>query len=169
MRPYVLAAATVALAAPSVPAVAADLQLSIELPRLNVAGYRRPYVAAWIERPDNTTVQTVAVWYNVEKANGVGQDWLKDIRTWWRRGGRDLRMPADGVSSATRAPGRHAVTIPAARLRSLPPGRYVLMVEAAREQGGREAVRIPFTWGQPGTAAARGSAELGAVSLTVTR
>ena len=157
-----------ALSAVSAPALAADLTVSVEIPRLTVAAYHRPYVAVWVERPDQTAVRTIAVWYETSNV-AEGKDWLKDMRTWWRRGGRALTLPADGVSSATKAPGRHAVTVPGARLSNLPAGDYVMVVEAARELGGREAVRVPFRWGTPNTARAAGSAELGAVSVTVTR
>jgi len=41
------------------------------------------------------------------------------------------------------------------------------VVEAAREVGGREVVRVPFTWPVSATQhlSAQGSSELGAVSL----
>ncbi|RZJ05381.1 MAG: DUF2271 domain-containing protein [Brevundimonas sp.] len=168
MRQLPLILTATAAAAVAGPALAADLTVSVELPRLSVAAYHRPYVAVWIERPDNTAVRTIAVWYEVSNTE-EGKDWLKDIRTWWRRGGRSLTLPMDGVSSATKAPGRHAVTVPAARLRDLPAGDYVMVVEAARELGGRESVRVPFRWGAANTARATGSTELGAVSVTVTR
>ena len=168
MRKLTLAL-TAAASAVAAPALAADLTVSVEIPRLTVAAYHRPYVAVWIERPDATAaVRTLAVWYetsNVEE----GKDWLKDMRTWWRRGGRALTLPADGVSSATKAPGRHAIMVPGARLSNLPAGDYVMVVEAAREQGGREAVRVPFRWGAANTARAAGSTELGVVSVAVTR
>ena len=150
------------------PALAADLAVSVEIPRLPVAAYHRPYVAIWIERPDQSAVRTLAVWYEVSNV-AEGKDWLKDMRTWWRRGGRALTLPADGVSSATKAPGRHAFTVPGARLSNLPAGDYVLVTEAARELGGRESVRVPFRWGAANTASASGSTELGAVRVTVTR
>lgn len=169
MRKLSFALSAAALGAVASPALAADITVSVEIPRLTVATYHRPYVAVWIERPDATTaVRTVAVWYEVSNVE-EGKDWLKDMRSWWRRAGRSLTLPADGVSSATKAPGRHAVTVPAARLRDLPAGDYVMVVEAAREQGGREAVRVPFRWGAANTARAAGTTELGAVSVTVTR
>ncbi|WP_292062073.1 DUF2271 domain-containing protein [Brevundimonas sp. UBA7664] len=168
MRKLTLALTTVAASAIAAPAMAADLTVSVEIPRLTVAAYHRPYVAVWIERPDQTAVRTLAVWYEVSNV-AEGKDWLKDMRTWWRRGGRSLTMPADGVSSATKAPGRHAVTVSGARLSSLPAGDYVMVVEAARELGGREAVRVPFRWGAANTGSAAGSTELGAVRVTVTR
>lgn len=150
-------------------AQAADLTVTVEIPRIASASYHRPYVAIWIERADQTAVQTLAVWYDTALPNGEGKDWLKDLRTWWRKGGRAMTMPADGVSGATRAPGRQSVTIPAARLRSLPAGQYNLVVEAARELGGREAVRVPFRWGAANTGRAAGATELGAVAVAVSR
>lgn len=168
MRQLPLILTTAAAAAVAGPALAADLTVSVEIPRLSVAAYHRPYVAVWIERPDNTAVRTLAVWYEVSNL-AEGKDWLKDMRTWWRRGGRSLTLPMDGVSSATKAPGRHAVAVPGARLRDLPAGDYVVVVEAARELGGREVVRVPFRWGAANTARATGSTELGAVSVAVTR
>ena len=80
-----------------------------------------------------------------------------------------MTMPADGISGATRAAGRQSITVPAARLRGLQPGQYTMVVEAARELGGREVVRVPFRWGAANTANASGSSELGAVRVTVSR
>ncbi len=168
MRTLTLAATAAVAGALATPALAADLNVSIEIPRLSVAAYHRPYVAVWIERPDNTAVRTLAVWYEVSNV-AEGKDWLKDMRTWWRRGGRSLTLPADGISSATKAPGTHAVRVPGARLSTLPAGDYVLVVEAARELGDREVVRVPFRWGSANTGRASGSTELGAVAITVTR
>lgn len=168
MRKLPIALTAVAAAAVSTPALAADLNVTVQIPTLNVAAYHRPYVAVWIERPDNTAVRTLAVWYEVSNVR-EGKDWLKDMRTWWRRGGQALTLPADGVSSATKAPGSHNVRIPGARLRDLPAGDYVLVVEAARELGGREAVRVPFSWGRANTGRAAGTRELGAVTVAVTR
>ncbi len=165
--PLILTAAGLGLTA--TPALAQSLNVSVEIPRIASASYHRPYVAIWIERPDQTAVQTLAVWYDIALPAGEGKDWLKDMRTWWRRGGRAMTMPADGISGATRAPGRHTVSVPSARLRNLPAGQYVMVVEAARELGGRESVRVPFRWGGANTANATGSTELGAVRVTVAR
>lgn len=147
-------------------AEAADLQLKIEIPKLAVAEYHKPYVAAWIERDDGSVVSTVALWYEVRARNDEGTKYLKDLRQWWRRTGRDMKVPIDGVSGATRAPGEQQV---AAAAPKLDPGRYKLIVEAAREDGGHETVSLPFAWPASGAVAnARGKDELGAVSLAVT-
>ena len=94
------------------PAFAAGLSVSVEVPRLNVAEYHRPYVAAWVERADQSVAGTLAVWYDTKTKNnpeGEGTKWLKDLRQWWRRTGRELSMPVDGVSSATRPAGKHQI------------------------------------------------------------
>jgi len=170
MKLPLLTSAAFALSA--APVLAADLRVDIEIPRLSAAEYHAPYVAVWIERQDQTAIGTLSVWYDVDLRNNEGLTWLADMRTWWRKGGRTLTLPADGVSGATRAPGNHSVTFRAANaiLRDLPAGQYNVVVEAARELGGREMVRVPFTWGgAANTASGQGSTELGAISVAVTR
>jgi hypothetical protein len=152
-------------------AMAADLTVKFELPQLNVAEYHKPYVAIWIERADQSVTNTLAVLYDVKKRDNAGTKWVKDLRTWWRKAGRDVNLPTDGVSGATRTAGVQTFTFPAARagLDKLPAGDYRLVIEAAREAGGRELVRVPFTWqpnGKVGVSAA-GKEELGAVSVAI--
>lgn len=153
----------------AVPAAAADLSLKVEIPRLNVAEYHRPYVAMWVERENQAVAANLMVWYDLKLKNNEGATWLKDMRQWWRRTGRDLQMPVDGITGATRAPGEHTLAFSDAKapLKDLPHGEYKLVVEAAREVGGRELLRIPFQW--PPKAAqsltAKGEHELGAIAL----
>ncbi len=148
-------------------AAAAGLQVEIEIPQMTVAEYHRPYVAVWIERPDTTVAAHLAVWYDVKMKNREGEEWLKDLRQWWRRGGRALGMPVDGISGATRPIGRHRLSFEAdkAPLAALSPGNYRLVVEASREVGGREVVKADFEWPpkMPKTASVQGKSELGAV------
>lgn len=159
------------LAAMSLPLQAADVSVSVELPKLNVAEYHKPYVAVWIEDSSNAVVSNLAVWYDYEMRNNEGEKWLKDMRQWWRRIGRTLDMPVDGVTGATKGPGQYDLNFTAGKapLAQLPAGEYRLQVEAAREVGGRELVSIPFTWPQKKgvTLNAQGSAELGAVALSI--
>jgi hypothetical protein len=157
-------AVSLALGAASVSA--AQLELNVEIPTLPVAEYHRPYVAIWIEGADQTIAANLAVWY---QTRGDHTKWLPDLRQWWRRGGRDLKVPVDGLTGATRPVGQHILKFDAKAepLAKLAPGKYELVVEAVREVGGREAVRIPFEWPIKGAqqGAARGTKELGAVAL----
>jgi len=147
---------------------AAELKVEFDIPRLDVAEYHRPYVTVWLEGTP-AAFTPLAVLYDAKKKNKEGNQWLKDLRQWWRRGGRDLDMPVDGITSATPATGRQRLRYVAgqAPLGKLPAGDYKLVVEAVREVGGREVVSLPFTW--PPKEARRlegqGHSELGAVTL----
>lgn len=167
MRMRYSVAMTAVLGVPS--AFAADLSVKVELPRLTAAEYHKPYVAIWVERADQSFAANLAVWYQIKGNKDEGHKWLKDMRQWWRKSGRELQMPVDGISGATRAPGEHTLTFSGAKspLDKLPAGEYVVAVEAAREAGGRELIRVPFTW--PPTAAAsnkgQGAGELGGIVI----
>ncbi|PWK92121.1 DUF2271 domain-containing protein [Fulvimonas soli] len=152
------------------PVAAADLDVTVQIPRLDVAEYHRPYLAAWIEREDHSVAAQLAVWYaQKESKEGAGTKWLPELRQWWRRGGRELQMPVDGVSGATRPVGEQKLAFEQGKapLGQLAPGKYTLVVEAAREVGGREVVRVPFQWpaAAPQHLGAKGGSELGEVKL----
>lgn len=151
------------------PALAAEIKLNLTLPQLKVAEYKRPYVAVWIEQPDNKVAAQLAVWYDARLRNDEGTKWLADMRLWWRRIGRDVTVPIDAVTSATRNPGLHSLSFAEGRapLGKLPAGEYRLQVEAVREHGGRELLTVPFTWPprEAVTLSAQGKSELGAVNL----
>ncbi|MCG8394646.1 MAG: DUF2271 domain-containing protein [Pseudomonadales bacterium] len=145
-------------------AVADSFRVEVEVPRLRVAEYHAPYVAFWVESPDRSTIVPLGLWYDDQ------EKWLKDIRQWWRRTGRGQQAPYDGLTGATRVPGTHQVDFAELdSLQNLPAGDYELIVEAAREVGGREVLRLPFTWpaNRPQQQTVQGSNELGTVSLTI--
>jgi hypothetical protein len=155
----------------SLDARAADLTVKVQIPTLNVAEYHRPYVAVWIEKPDQSIAKHLAVWYQTDKKKEDGTQWLKDLRQWWRRGGREQTFPIDGVTGATRPVGEHTLQFKGAdpQIAGLPAGTYALVVEAVREVGGRELLRLPFEWPgkQPQHVVAQGKTELGDISLDI--
>lgn len=156
----------------SASAQAAEVEVIVEIPRLNVSEYHRPYVAVWVQDENRKVSANLAVWYQLDSAGGeVGTKWLPDLRQWWRRTGRGLELPVDGVSGATRPAGTHQLTFSQTdkQLSNLNPGKYTLVVEAAREVGGRELLEIPFTWPVEKTfkEEVRGKEELGKVGLTI--
>lgn len=154
------------------PLAAAQWRVTVQIPPQQVAEYHRPYAAIWIERADHSVAAQLAAWYaQKDSKEGAGTKWLPELRQWWRRGGRDLPMPVDGVSGATRPAGEYRLDFSDGHppLGTLAAGQYTLVVEGAREVGGREVVRVPFTW--PATSAqhiqAKGEHEIGAVSLDI--
>ncbi len=170
MRTNLLSAPVLLLA--TSPAFAAGLDVSLTIPTLKVAEYHRPYVAIWLE-PEGGEAKTLAVWYDTKLKDQEGEKWLRDIRTWWRKSGRTMSFPVDGVSGATRAPGTHKISFTEGQgpLGKLAPGKYELVVEASREVGDRELLRLPFQWPPKGgeVVKAAGSTELGAASVTLQR
>ncbi|MBX3689994.1 DUF2271 domain-containing protein [Dokdonella sp.] len=173
MRPHrlFLLAAVVSPAA-----FAADLQLSLQLPTQTVSEYHRPYVAVWVERADRSVAANLAVWYQNKDGKDAqtgksepGSKWLADLRQWWRRSGREQQLPIDGVTGATRPAGQHQLHFSdgKAPLAGLAAGSYKLMIEVAREVGGREVLGVPFSWppSAPVHLSAQGEHEIGAVKL----
>jgi hypothetical protein len=148
-------------------APARAIDVAITIPRLDVAEYHRPYVAIWLEGADRP--RTLALWYDHDNREEGGTKWLHDLRQWWRVAGRTMALPADGITGATRAPGTHRMrfTPGSGGMPLLKPGSYVLVVEAAREVGGREVVRLPFTWPAGAAASGRGQTELGTIAVSV--
>ena len=160
---FALTAAVAAL-----PAAAAELSLKIALPRMDIAEYHRPYVSVWIERAaDQSFAGNVALWYDLKKRDNGGAKWLKEMRSWWRKAGHEIPV-ADGVTGATRTAGEHTLNLLGSQAtQALAPGRYEVVVEAARENGGREVLRVPFEWPvkTAQSARAQGDGELGTVSV----
>lgn len=153
------------------PAMAQQMTVSYAIPRMTVAEYHRPYTAIWIEDGAGKAVATLDVRYDVDLKGEDGRKWLADLRGWWRKAGRSTKIPVQGISGPTQAPGTHRVTLKNGRqpLGTLKAGSYKLRVEAAREVGGREMVTIPFTWTGKGSLnlSAKGKSELGTVNLSI--
>jgi hypothetical protein len=66
-----------------------EIKIVLELPKLDVDPYHKPYIAIWIETPDRKAINTIALW--VEK-----DTWFKDLRQWWRKIGRANASSLDG-------------------------------------------------------------------------
>ena len=147
---------------------AADLRVEFVVPAMKVAEYHRPYVAVWIENDQRQAVNTLAVWHE----QGKKYKWLKDLSQWWRRVGRDLDGPIDGVSGATRLPGTYLLQWQGVdqQGQALPAGQYTLSVEVVREVGDRELQRVSFDWppAETHTEQLQGKTELGQVTLQLT-
>src|SRR3546814_16785820 len=89
----------------STPALAADLDLKLQIPQIDVVEYHRPYVAVWLERADQSVAANLAVWYDLKKRDHEGEKYLTDLRQWWRSSGRELAMPVVGISGPMRVVG----------------------------------------------------------------
>lgn len=158
------------------------LTVSVEQPDLDVSPYHRPYIAIWLETDKRKGVVTLALWREQS-------DWLKDLRQWWRKLGRkgyakgeyflspyeetqneeaqNEEAQNDGVTGATRKPGKYTLEFNLAN-HQLAPGDYYLNIEASREEGGRDYLRQKITLGSGQvTVEKQGKGELGLVLVSV--
>lgn len=153
----------------AVKAAGDQLSVEVELPRMNVAEYHKPYVAIWLEDSNRKATQ-IALWYDLDMKDDEGKKWLKDIRQWWRRIGRKAQQPFDGLTSATKGAGKHSISIDlnSKELQALSAGEYQLRIEASREVGGKEVVNIALLWPlelNKYPLQVQGSSELGTVKV----
>ena len=159
----------------AIPASALNLSLDITIPDIKSSEYHRPYVAVWVEDSEHKLVEHLSLWYFIKGKDDNPQEglkYLKELRNWWRKGGRSLKPLPDAITGATQKPGKHTIEIKSddPRLAKLKDGDYTLMIEAAREEGGIEAVSIPFSLPVKAKteAKASGKSELGDITLTIT-
>ena len=153
------------------PLLGEQLTVDLQLPALDVNPYHRPYVAVWIETPQRKGVATLAVWHE-------RSDWLKDMRQWWRKLGRANQVAIeqqapyfDAISGPTRKPGHYQLVWQGLDNagHAVPAGDYWLMIEASREEGGRDFKRQKIQWGQhrPQVYTLQGDVELGEIRLSI--
>lgn len=112
------------------------VEIRLQIPTIKTTTYARPYVAVWIENDQRKSVKTVQLW--------VGKDeWLKDLRSWWRKVGRYDKALVDAVTSATRPAGDYRFVWDGTNDagQKVAQGNYTFHIEVVREHGGRNYLR----------------------------
>lgn len=150
------------------------LQLELELPDFG-AGSKRPYVSIWLTAAKQAgqpthTWQATHAWQAQLLLLGEQPRWYQELRSWWRQlPGRQDQPALDQWAGATRRAGQHQFHWDGrlADGRPLPAGDYQLWVEAAREGGGREQLKLALHWplDSQSELALQGHSELGQVRL----
>lgn len=118
-------------------------------------GWRRPYVACWIEDVTDTPAKTLCLW--VENLR-----WLRDLRRWSRQNPDSSRLVAL-VSQATRKAGNYTLHWDGTddEGRALAPGRYTLYLEVVREHGSYQLIKKQIDIGtEPFTCELEGNEEV---------
>jgi len=118
-----------------------DVHFEIKAPassnngRRRRGGWRRPYVAVWVEDQTGVPARTLCIWLEKER-------WLRDLRRWSRQYS-DAMHVLDARSQATRRAGAYKVTWDGTDDdgNELAPGRYTVFVEVVREHGSYQLIR----------------------------
>jgi FAD:protein FMN transferase len=140
-----------------------ELDINLELARIDDFRYRRPYVAVWVEGQDHLPVRTIAVWSGKPR-------YLSELRSWYHtaqlRGNEDDILRT--VSSATRSPGRYTLKWDGKDDEGnfVKSGEYTIYIEVAREHGTYQILRQPMDFsGQPKQVTLPAGSEIGGATL----
>ncbi|MBK7877046.1 MAG: DUF2271 domain-containing protein [Planctomycetes bacterium] len=98
-------------------------------------GYKRPYVAAWLEDESGKPVRTLTLWIEDDR-------WVDDLRRWAKLY-RGHRRDADAVTRATRSAGKYELGFDGLddQGEALPAGKYTVLLEVVREHGTYQLVK----------------------------
>lgn len=138
-------------APPAAAGEALELEVKFELDRPGGGGYRRPYVAVWLENADEFPVRT-GLLFMMTKGNG--SRWHRDLLRWYRQdnvrktSGNKVDLIST-ISSASRGPGEYKTVFDGKddAGKPLKPGKYTLFIEVAREHGTHQIIRQPIELG----------------------
>ncbi len=129
----------------------AELRVDFEINRTDGRGYRRPYLAVWIEDKNQTPVRTLTLWLQTDNP---GPRWHRDLKRWYKQNGN--RKLTNGsnligtVSAATKPPGAYKAIWDGKddHGKTVKHGKYTLFVEVAREHGTYQLMRKEVVIGQ---------------------
>ena len=140
-----------------------QLDINLQLARVDDFRHYRPYVAVWVEGPDHLPVRTIAVWYGKPR-------YLRELRSWYHstelRGNEDQVL--NTVSSATRFPGRYTLKWDGKddSGKLVKAGEYTICIEAVREYGTYQIIRQRMNFsGQPQHVILPAGTEIGGATL----
>jgi len=141
-----------------------EYEMTIELELARFEGrFRRPFVAVWVEDKKKESIRNLAVWYNKSR-------WLPDLKRWYSKNQPGKMDPGvmESISSATRSAGKYTLTWDGLdeQGKPVPPGKYTIYIEAAREHGTYQLLKQEIEWnGKPKHVDLTGGIEITSASL----
>ncbi len=142
-----------------------ELNITLEIARINEMRARPPYVAVWIEDAKKYPVRMIALWYRKPR-------YLDDMRAWYRQ--ERIRSSIEGtelpasVTGATRSAGVYTLRWDGKDNsgKYVPAGKYSVLIEAAREHGTYQLIRRELDFnGTPQQVHLPGNAEISSAAL----
>jgi thiamine biosynthesis lipoprotein len=137
-----------------------SLELTYQLPQHGPTA-KRPYLSIWLADNQFTLVRQLSL-------QGEQSRWLAELRSWWQLQRKQPQW-VDSISSATRKSGNYQLQWDGRDQQGqpVPPGQYFLLLEAAREHGGHEKIKIALRWQPNQQGSAQGRTELGQIRWQV--
>ena len=137
-----------------------SIDIELMLPKIDAHPYHKPFVAVWLETADRQPIETIAIWYD-------DAEWLKDLRQWWRKLGREQHLSGaiDSISGATQKPGTHLIRWKG----TVDVKEAMINIEVAREEGGRSYHREAISMTQGGKYKVMKSHEYGDITIYINR
>lgn len=137
-------------------ASAASIDVAFEIPRMSTEKYALPYVAIWAEK--GREAKPLLVWHMQKKDD----EWLSDLRRWWRKIGRyDAQI--DSMTGATKGPGHYKESFKIGDWET-----FKVYLEVVRQDGGHSLVKTEInTTDSIHTYQIPAEAEIGKVTITV--
>jgi FAD:protein FMN transferase len=119
-----------------------EVQIDLELARFE-GRFRRPFVAVWVENKKKESVRTVTLWFNKPR-------WLPDLNRWYSKNQSITHdyNAMGSISSATRVAGKYTLVWDGLDDlgKAVPPGKYTIYIEAAREHGTHQLLTQEINW-----------------------
>ncbi len=138
-----------------------NVTVSIKASQFSFRGFKRPYVAIWIENADKKVVRTLTVW-------GTNNRYLSTLSGWWQATARSNFAAIASVTRATRPAGQYNVLWDGLddKGKPVPVGEYKINFEINREHGthAMESVLLHCA-DQPQTAELRQTTETDAAKI----
>ena len=137
-----------------------ELEITLELPKMDARRYERPYTAVWVENAAGEHVTTLAVW-------GRNRRWVSELTNWWKT---DLSASdrVDAIGRASRGPGEYRLAWGGRDDlgMAVPAGDYTVVIEVSREHGAHTVARQTIRCGDSEQSAKiAGNRELAGASL----
>ncbi len=139
------------------------LELEYEIPAFTTGRYRRPYIAIWISNADRDVVRNLLLLGETER-------WAKKNSNWWRQVGRHDQAALTGLARPTRRPGKYRIIWDGRDDlgRRVEPSNLSLHIEAAREHGDTDYIKVNIDTVDRAPRRVPASGEIGEISLNWT-
>ncbi len=114
------------------------MRVKYSVPEIDISDYEYPYIVAWVTDAENKPVKHLLML-------GDSPRWIEENYVHWRRVGRKQPAVIDHVARPTKPPGVYDIEWDGVddHGRPVEQGEYILHIEASREHGGHQYVKLP--------------------------